>query len=319
VGIALGLFPFFVDELLADASVAMTPGTEAIVIGLSLDIGPSLGSLAVTLLIGAAVYVFWDPLHRLFEGLGRKVGRIGMASQYERSLTWLPEAAAAVTRRLQHGRLPGYLALTVGTVSLGLLAALWPAVASLPGPPPGDWSWGVAGSVILIGLGAVAAAWLRERLTLLLASGLVGYGSAALFLFVGAPDLAFTQFTVETVFVVVVAAVLLKLKRLGRPMSIDEPPWRPAAALVSMTFATLITALLLLTVATPFDATLSEFFAQRSVPEAYGRNVVNVILVDFRALDTLGEIAVVALSFLAALPLLRSLRGASHALQEGRR
>jgi multicomponent Na+:H+ antiporter subunit A len=100
VGIALGLFPFFVDELLADASVAMTPGTEAIVIGLSLDIGPSLGSLAVTLLIGAAVYAFWDPLHRLFEGLGRKVGRIGMASQYERSLAWLPEAVAAVTRRL---------------------------------------------------------------------------------------------------------------------------------------------------------------------------------------------------------------------------
>jgi multicomponent Na+:H+ antiporter subunit A len=319
VGIALGLFPFFVDELLADASVAMTPGTEAIVIGLSLDIGPSLGSLAVTLLIGAAVYAFWDPLHRLFEGLGRKVGRIGMASQYERSLAWLPEAAAAVTRRLQHGRLPGYLALTVGAVSLGLLAALWPAIASLPGPPPGDWSWGVAGSVILIGLGAGAAAWLRERLALLLASGLVGYGSAALFLFVGAPDLAFTQFTVETVFVVVVAAVLLKLKRLGRPMSIDEPPWRPAAALVSMTFATLITALLLLTVATPFDASLSEFFAQRSVPEAHGRNVVNVILVDFRALDTLGEIAVVALSFLAALPLLRSLRGVSDAPREGRR
>ena len=319
VGIGLGLFPFFVDELLADASLAMTPGTEAIVISLALEIGPSLGSQAVTLLIGALIYVFWDPLHRLFEALGAKIGRIGMASHYERSLVWLPKAAAAVTRRLQHGRLPGYMTLTIGAVSVGLLAALGPALLTLPGPLPGPWSWGVVGSVMLIGLGAVAAALLRDRLTLLLASGLVGYGSAALFLFVGAPDLAFTQFTVETVFVVVVAAVLLKLKRLGRPASIEEPAWRPGAALVSIAFATLITALLLLTVATPFDASLSDFFAQRSVPEAYGRNVVNVILVDFRALDTLGEIAVVALSFLAALPLLRSLRGASEAQQEGRR
>jgi multicomponent Na+:H+ antiporter subunit A len=49
------------------------------------------------------------------------------------------------------------------------------------------------------------------------------------------------------------------------------------------------------------------------VPEAHGRNVVNVILVDFRALDTLGEIAVVMLSLLAALPLLQALRGRGRA------
>lgn len=319
LGIVLGLFPFYADELLALAAVAMTPGTQATVISLTLEIGPSLGSLAVTLLIGAAIYFFWDPLHRLFEAIGRRIGRIGMASQYERLLAGVPKLAARSTRSLQHGRLPGYMTLTAGTVSLGLLLALWPALGVLPAPPAGAWSWGVAGSVVLIGLGAVAAALLRDRLTLLLASGLVGYGSAALFLFAGAPDLAFTQFTVETVFVVVVAAVLLKLKRLGRPMSTDEPPWRPGAALVSAAFATLVTALLLLTLAAPFDASLSEFFAERSVPEAFGRNVVNVILVDFRALDTLGEIAVVALSFLAALPLLRSLRGAPAAAQEGRR
>lgn len=318
LGIVLGLFPFYADDLLALAAVAMTPGTQATVISLSLEIGPSLGSLAVTLLIGTAVYFFWDPLHRLFETVGRRVGSIGMASQYERLVAAIPTLAARSTRKLQHGRLPGYMALTALTVSLGLLGALGPALLTLPGPPPGEWSWGIAGSVTLIALGSAAATLLRERLPLLLASGLVGYGSAALFLFSGAPDLAFTQFTVETVFVVVVAAVLLKLKRLGRPMSLDEPPWRPGAALVSAAFATLVTALLLLTVAAPFDASLSEFFAERSVPEAFGRNVVNVILVDFRALDTLGEIAVVALSFLAALPLLRSLRGAPAASREGR-
>jgi len=58
----------------------------------------------------------------------------------------------------------------------------------------------------------------------------------------------------------------------------------------------------------PLDASLSTWLAQASVPQAHGRNVVNVILVDFRALDTLGEIAVVAFSLLAALPLLAGLR-----------
>jgi len=59
--------------------------------------------------------------------------------------------------------------------------------------------------------------------------------------------------------------------------------------------------------ATPADATLADWFLAHSLPEAHGRNVVNVIIVDFRALDTLGEIAVVAFSLLAALPLLVAL------------
>lgn len=55
----------------------------------------------------------------------------------------------------------------------------------------------------------------------------------------------------------------------------------------------------------PFDARLSEFFGQASYAEAQGRNVVNVILVDFRALDTLGEIAVVAFATMCVWALLR--------------
>jgi multicomponent Na+:H+ antiporter subunit A len=75
--------------------------------------------------------------------------------------------------------------------------------------------------------------------------------------------------------------------------------------------------LLLLSTAGAFDSSLTDFFATRSVPEAFGRNVVNVILVDFRALDTLGEITVVMLSFLAAWPLLQALRSRRTATAKG--
>ena len=169
------------------------------------------------------------------------------------------------------------------------------AAAGAEAPP-----LGVAGAVLLIAVGAMAAATLKDRLVLLLGAGLVGYGSAVLFLFAGAPDVAFTQVVVETVFVIVVAAVLLALKRQGKAMSVSEPGWRPMALVLSLAFATVLTALLLAAVALPFDDTLSRWFGEHSVPAAQGRNVVNVILVDFRALDTLGEITVVMLSLLAA-------------------
>jgi multicomponent Na+:H+ antiporter subunit A len=72
-----------------------------------------------------------------------------------------------------------------------------------------------------------------------------------------------------------------------------------------------ITLALLVVVATPFDLTLSEYFASQSVPRAHGHNLVNTILVDFRALDTLGEISVVATAALATLAALFSFRRAA--------
>jgi multicomponent Na+:H+ antiporter subunit A len=152
--------------------------------------------------------------------------------------------------------------------------------------------------------GATAAVLQRERLALLMASGLVGYGSAALFLFAGAPDLAFTQFAVETVLVVVAASVL---PRYG-PTPKQRESWR-LSNLALAGVAGVGTFFLLAHLATlPVNPELADWFAHHSLPETRGRNVVNVILVDFRALDTLGEIAVVAFSLLAALPLLVGLK-----------
>jgi multicomponent Na+:H+ antiporter subunit A len=176
-------------------------------------------------------------------------------------------------------------------------------------PETGEWpAAGVLGASALIVIGAIASVLQRDRLVLLLAAGLVGYGSGLLFLFTGAPDVAYTQFTVETVFVIVVASVLLALKRQGLATGLAESLWRPGAFAAAAGFGAVITGLLLVATAGEFDPTLSQFFAERSVPDASGRNVVNVILVDFRALDTLGEITVVLLSLLAALPLLRAMR-----------
>jgi len=307
IGVLLGVFPYVVEDLIAEASVAMTPGSDAVVVALALEVGPSLVSVAVTLAVGLGVFFLWDPLHRLFERMAARIGPVGMASHYERFLRAIPAVAAGATRWLQHGRLPGY-----GVAMLAVLSAALGAVLVLGG---GAWQWpawttpslGFLGSCVLIAAGAVLSLFQRDRLILLLTAGLVGFGSAVFFLFAGAPDVAFTQFAVESVLVIVVASVLMKLRLrgYGQALPVSEP-W-VGRALVAAGFGLAVTVWLLVSVAQPFDTRLSQFFAERSVPDAQGRNVVNVILVDFRALDTLGEITVVMLSLLAAWPLLQAI------------
>ena len=90
------------------------------------------------------------------------------------------------------------------------------------------------------------------------------------------------------------------------------PPRRPARELLRTAIALggggLATWMVLSGLSGPDNRALAEYFGATAVPEAHGRNVVNVILVDFRAVDTFGEIAVVAAAFLAVLPLLLALK-----------
>lgn len=310
VGLFLGLFPLRAKELVEQAGDAMTAPSVSVQLLWTADRVTDVGSLAVTLGAGALIYALWDPLHRLVDALDARWGHFGMAAHYERALQALPRLAAAVTRRLQHGRSPGYLALALGSVTLALGAVAWAAVPSLTLPLLERPGLGQAGAVGFVVLGAAAAVCVRQRLALLLCVGLAGYGTALWCLFSGAPDVALTQFAVDSVFVVIASAVLLSLARQGGHSSIGEPAVRTGGALLAVAFASVLTLLWLAVAALPFDGALSAWFGEHSVDAAQGHNVVNVLLVDFRALDTLGETTVVVLSGLAAWPLLRRARRA---------
>jgi multicomponent Na+:H+ antiporter subunit A len=263
-----------------------------------------LSALALSLGLGLAIYVFWDRLHAVLEHV-KWIDAVGPSAWYQRKLEALSHVAAWHTRLIQHGLLDRYLLALVSVVGLAALALLVPGVPQRLWPSAeGIGPALVAGAAIAVA-GALATLGVRDRFVLLLASGLVGYGSAALFLFAGAPDLAFTQFAVETVFVVVAAAVLPRI-RGGRS---HPPRFEPLKLAVALLFGGTLTLYLLWAAGLPFDDAVSEFLGAASVPAAHGRNVVNVIIVDFRALDTLGEIAVVAFALLAAAPLLRLARG----------
>jgi multicomponent Na+:H+ antiporter subunit A len=151
-------------------------------------------------------------------------------------------------------------------------------------------------------LGAVLVVRARSILFAVAALGVVGYGLALVFLFFGGPDLALTQFGVETLTVVLFVLVLRRLPPLRRLSSDSQ---RIRSAIVALAGGAVMTGIVLATAAAYHPAPLKTYFAQASVPLARGRNVVNVILVDFRALDTLGEITVLAVAALGVFALMR--------------
>jgi multicomponent Na+:H+ antiporter subunit A len=295
--------PAVADPLLLAAGQAIAPGLDAGAVAASYRFDGTLTALEITLGLGLLLFLFWDRLHNLAQRI-HWLDRYGPAAAYEHALHGLARLAARHTRLLQHGRLSGYLRGTLAALLALAGLAVWLAAPPLAWPdalPGQSAAWAVA--LGLIAAGAMAAPFLGDRLALLMASGLVGYGSAVLFLFTGAPDLAFTQFAVETVLVVVAAAVLPHFRR--EALGLAEP--RQANAILAVLSGLGVFLLLLPLSALPPDTVLADWFAAHSLEAAHGRNVVNVIIVDFRGLDTLGEIAVVAASLLAALSLLAGL------------
>ena len=211
--------------------------------------------------------------------------------------------AKRITAVIQPGSLPIYVGITLLLVSVAPLSATFvDGFGSLSGLTSGT---ALEASVSIIAIiMAIGVAVLQSRFTGAMFLGGVGYAIAALFALRGAPDLAVTQLLVETLTIVV---FLLALRAMTRTTT------RPVARFPQITrmviAATVGIAIPLLALAARDARTApsasQEYFA-RSVDEAGGRNVVNVILVDFRGFDTMGEIVVLAIAALGVANLVRA-------------
>ncbi len=226
--------------------------------------------------------------------------------------------AGALTRLLHHGRLEIYLGTAFAMLALALmlpLFALGGIDALLPTAELGNWAgrlswpplaiheWGVFG-LALIGLVAIVVS--RKRLYSILALGIQGTAVALIFLIFGAPDLAFTQFMVEILSVVILALVMTRLNLEDE----DPRPFEDWArdGLLAIVCGLGVALLLMVVITGDLDTRLSDFFTATSVPIAHGHNIVNVILVDYRGFDTLGEISVLMAAGIAIMALLTGRR-----------
>jgi multicomponent Na+:H+ antiporter subunit A len=306
-GLVFGIIPAWVGEVLVEPAVtAIHPTTGDIQLKLWHGFNLPLLLSVATLTLGAVFFVAEERVRRFEARLG-DLTPVNLDRIYDGALAALARLAGGLTRRVQSGSLHAYLAIVFVTFLAIVGAALLRAPLGPVLPPPG----GLDGIGIMLALAMTAAVLVAvrtaSRLLAVSSLGVVGAGAALFFLAGGAPDVALTQLLVETLTLVLVALVLLRLPQL-RPADVRPVRRRAGDALLAGALGVGVTALLLAVSRGPLDRSLTAYFERHSLEAAFGRNIVNVILVDFRGFDTLGEITVVALAGLAGLVLIRGRR-----------
>jgi multicomponent Na+:H+ antiporter subunit A len=211
--------------------------------------------------------------------------------------------AKRVTAVVQPGSLPIYVGVALLLISLAPLSSMFIDGVSPISALTSGTALEASVSVIAIVL-AIGVAVLQSRFTGAMFLGGVGYAIAALFALRGAPDLAVTQLLVETLTIVVFLLALRVMTRTTtRPISRFPQVTR---IFIAATVGIAIPLFVLAVRGARTAPSASQEYLARSVDEAGGRNVVNVILVDFRGFDTMGEIVVLAIAALGVANLVRA-------------
>lgn len=268
---------------------------------------------SAALVWGLAGVLFWR--RHTLRRFAPAVSPLAALATYDRVGRSIVGAARSITGVVQNGSLRAYVAVFV-CVAAGAIAAAFAAggTAGAPAPPAVPLrAVDLLLACFVVG-GALGTALGRTRIGAVVALGAVGLGVALLFLRHGAPDLALTQLLVEAL-----AVVLLILAFRGLPAMAPPRAGRLRRWNLVISAAGGLAVALLLYAAQSFDAgaRVSAWFDAASLPEGHGRNVVNVILVDFRAFDTLGEITVLGIAALGVGALLARGRRAGAAPSTG--
>jgi multicomponent Na+:H+ antiporter subunit A len=298
--VVTGVAPALLDRLVTAATQALDADSPAAHLALWHGFTAALGLTMVTFVAGGALFAARRPVGRvLATGAAIPSG----TEIYLSMLSGLNRLANRVTVVVQNGTLAIYAGVVLATAAVVPGIALvvgvdWPGWPDLIGRP-GE----IPITVVLIG-GALLAAFARRRFTAVLFLSTVGYGMAALFVLQGAPDLALTQAAIETLSTVLFVLVLRKLPdRFERRSS---PLTRGLRIAVAVAVAATVFAFAIVARQARTAEPVSSEMVERAVPDAEGRNVVNVILVDFRGFDTLGEITVLVAAAIGAVALARA-------------
>ena len=300
----VGIVPAYTVAPLLAVAASATLGGPLPEYSLSIWHGFNLPLLmsVIALIGGILVYTFRQPLFRWYAGLPQLDAKL----VFENAVQGVVAAARWCTHLLENGSLQRYLALML-LASLAVVTVALGPLSSLQGPQalgPVDVVTGL--SMGMLALSAlITVVFHRRRLVALLMLSVVGLLVALAFVRFSAPDLALTQLSVEMVTMVLLMLALFFL-----------PPTTPGESsslrglrdfILAGGFGTLVALLVYAVLTRPYE-TIADYFIANSVPGGGGTNVVNVILVDFRGFDTLGEISVLAIAGMGIYALLGGLQ-----------
>jgi multicomponent Na+:H+ antiporter subunit A len=297
-GLVFGLNPGLIDQALIAPAKSAVMG-QAFDVELKLYSGINLPLLlSVATVLGGICMIFAYPKWRAL-----KLPLVVAEEVFERLLAGILSGADRLTRISQNGIVHRYVATIVLAVSGFIAFSLWRSgagfdLARIAEAHPHEWIL-----VIAICASAIMTTLARSRIVALLCAGGAGLGLALVFAFYSAPDLALTQLLIETLTVILFALAFHRLPAFHRNSSKLKCS---RDALIAGFFGLLMATLTLIASHSQAPTHVADFFREASLPEGRGRNVVNVILVDFRALDTFGEIIVLGVGVLAILVMLRA-------------
>ncbi len=284
-GLIFGVWPTGLDDVL-DNYADTVPGGEDYSLALWHGLGLPLLLSVLVLATGAAVYFARGKLWWLMtarEPLGN-ADRI-----YDAALRGLDLISVRLTAFTQRGSIPATQSVILSTLVLVPVVVL--ALGARDRPDFVLWDSPLQVVIgLLILAAALGATVLRNRLAAVLLVGVTGYGCGTIFAFHGAPDLALTQFLVETLTLVIFVLVLRALPAEADRANIGRHrlPRAALALAVGATVTTLAAFAMAARTATP----IAELLPAAAYYRGHGANTVNVLLVDIRAWDTLGEVSV---------------------------
>jgi multicomponent Na+:H+ antiporter subunit A len=283
--VLLGPFIMLIDPMLA-AYADTVPGGGDYHLALWHGFEPALGVSAVVVLLGLIIFA---QRKRVARWQATVPAWVDAGHGYGHTVRFIDRIAARTTHLAQRGGLPQYLStiLVVFVLALGAASFVnrtWPETVVL-----WDYPAQVIIGLIMI-IATVMAARVGQRMTAVLLAGVTGYGLVALFAFHGAPDLALTQALVESITLVVVVLVLRRLP--SRIAQHNRPMHRRRRAVIGILVGVTMAAIAVISLGARQWPDETAEFARLAVDEGHGMNIVNVMLVDIRAWDTMGEIMV---------------------------
>jgi multicomponent Na+:H+ antiporter subunit A len=299
ITVVLGLVPGLFDDALGTASAALHPGEVVKHLALWHGLTPALAVSAGIVGGGIALVAARARVARI---QATRLPAVSAERGYLAALRGTVGFADRLTAVAQNGSLPIYAGVILVTIAASALVVLV-GQAGLPGLPQWvDQPVHVPIAALLVAA-SIGTAMLRRRFAAVLALGVTGYAMAGLYVAQGAPDLALTQLAIETLSVVLFVLVLRFLPDADRSRA--PLPARLLRLGVSAVVGVFVFVFALTMSAVRTAPPVSQEYVARSLTEGKGANVVNVIIVDFRGLDTLGEITVLVVAALGAVTLTR--------------
>ena len=299
--------PFFLTPLShlifnpAASAVAGMPVAEELALWHGLNLGLMISLTAIA--VGVVIFLGRDQIRRMLQAW--PAGMTGVKI-YDKIIYSTYDLARWSTRVIQGGTLAQQASITllaaVAVMAYALSYTVWPTDF------PIDWSNMPRPAEVILAVLAVVAAIItvraKTRLSAIISLGVVGVVVTLFFVFHSAPDLALTQLLVDVLTVVLLVLVFYRVS--PRPFAPLGGATQARNLFVSVAVGLLGFVMTMASTGQPFFRPIADYFSLNSVALGHGANVVNVILVDFRGFDTLGEITVLGIAAVGGYAIFRA-------------